>query len=59
MASATASTLTIPEAAKRLGVGRNTLYDAVKRNEVPHIRIGRRVLVPLAALERFLSGEAA
>jgi excisionase family DNA binding protein len=46
--------LTVPEAARRLGVGRNTLYNAVKRKEVPHIRIGRRVLIPTSALADFL-----
>ncbi len=55
----TGLTLTVPEAAKRLGVGRNTLYAAIQRGEVPSIRIGRRTLVPVAALERFLSGDAA
>lgn len=45
---------TVPAAARLLGVGRNTLYDAVKRGEIPHIRIGRRILIPTSALEAFL-----
>jgi excisionase family DNA binding protein len=44
----------VPEAAKLLGIGRNTAYEAVARGEIPSIRIGRRLLVPVAALERFL-----
>ena len=51
--------LTVPATARMLRVGRNTLYDAVKRGEVPHIRIGRRILIPVAGLEAFLKGEAA
>lgn len=49
--------LTVPEAARLLGVGERTYYAAVRRNEVPAIRIGRRLVVPGAALERFLVGE--
>lgn len=51
--------LTVPDAARQLGVGRNTLYNAVKRKEVPHIRIGRRLLIPWSALESFLASPVA
>lgn len=51
-------TLTIEEAAKLLGVGRNNAYEAAKRGEIPTIKIGKRILVPLAALERLLQGGA-
>lgn len=49
-------TATIPEAAKRLGIGRNQCYEAARRGDIPTIRIGKRYLVPLAALERLLQG---
>ncbi len=52
-------TLTIDEAAKLLGVGRNQAYEAARRGEIPTLRIGRRLLVPRAAFERMLNGEAA
>jgi excisionase family DNA binding protein len=51
-------TVTVEETAKRLGIGRNTAYDAVRRGDIPSIRIGRRVVVPVAVLERMLTGEA-
>lgn len=51
-------TLTVPEAAKILAIGRNQCYEAVKRGEVPSIRIGKRVLVSRAALERLIEGAA-
>ncbi len=51
-------TLTIPEAAKALGISRNAGYEAARRGEIPTIRIGKRLLVPLAALERMLQGAA-
>jgi len=52
-------TLTIPEAGQELGICRSAAYEAARRNEIPTIRIGRRLLVPVAALEKLLSGEAA
>jgi excisionase family DNA binding protein len=48
-------TLTIEEAAKVLGVGRNSAYLAAERGDLPTIRLGRRLLVPRSALERLLS----
>jgi len=51
-------TCTIPEAAKALGICRNKAYEAAGRGEIPTIRIGKRLLVPLAALEQMLRGAA-
>lgn len=47
--------LTIGEAAQRLGVHRETLRAAIERGEVPAARLGRRWLVPVAALDELLS----
>jgi excisionase family DNA binding protein len=47
-------TFTVPEVAVRLGLSRNGAYEAVATGEIPAIRIGRRVLVPRAALARML-----
>ena len=47
---------TIPEAAKKLGIGRNTAYEAARRGQIPTIKIGKRLLVPREALERLLAG---
>jgi excisionase family DNA binding protein len=55
-ATVTRATTTVVEAAKRLGIGRNQAYEAAKRGEIPTIKIGKRILVPTAALERMLSG---
>ena len=51
----TKDTITVEETAKRLGIGRNTAYEAVKRGEIPSIRIGRRILVPTKALDNLLA----
>src|SRR5206468_10535156 len=49
---------TIAETARRLGLGRNTVYEAARRGELPLLRIGRRLLVPRVAFQRWLaSGE--
>ena len=47
-------TLTVDEAAKILGIGRQLAYNRVKTGEIPVIKIGRRLLVPRKALERLL-----
>lgn len=49
-------TLTILEAGKTLGIGRSAAYEAARTGQIPTIRIGRRLLVPKAALERLLEG---
>lgn len=51
-------TLTVEEAARVLGVGRNTAYEAVKHGDLPVIRIGRRMVVPKAAIERLLGSSS-
>ena len=52
-------TLTVEEVAATLGISRAFAYEAVRRGEIPSIRIGRRVLVPRAALERLIDGDNA
>lgn len=52
-------TLTVEEAAMLLGISRAFAYEAVRRGEIPSIRIGRRVLVPRVALDRLVNGPAA
>ncbi len=50
-------TYSIPEAAKVLGIGRTAAYEAARMGQIPTIRIGKRILVPIAALDRLLSLE--
>jgi excisionase family DNA binding protein len=49
--------ITVGEVASLLRISRGSAYEAVKRGEIPTIRIGRRLLVPSAALERLLGGD--
>ncbi len=47
-------TYSVTEAGKILGIGRSAAYEAARRGELPVVRIGRRLLVPIRALERML-----
>lgn len=51
-------TYTVPEAARALGLSRSSGYDAARRGDLPTIRIGHRILVSRAALDRLLDGSA-
>ena len=46
---------TVSEVAKILGVSRGTAYECVRSGELPHIKLGRRIVVPIAAFEKFLA----
>ena len=52
-------TLTVDEAAAIIGIGRATAYIAVKNGQLPSITVGRRVLIPTAALRRILELDGA
>jgi excisionase family DNA binding protein len=47
-------TVNVEEAGQILGIGRNSAYEAVRRGEIPVIKIGKLLRVPVVALERML-----
>ena len=47
--------ISVDEAAAALGIGRNTAYEICRRGDMPCVRIGRRLVVPLGALESWLA----
>jgi excisionase family DNA binding protein len=49
-------TLTVIEAARLLGLSRGSAYQGVVTGQIPHIKIGKRILVPRRALEKLLEG---
>ncbi|GJE48426.1 hypothetical protein GOFOIKOB_1456 [Methylobacterium tardum] len=49
-----AKTISIDEAAAWLGISRNGAYEAAKRGEIPTIKIGRLLKVPVVPFERML-----
>ncbi|MFJ7249069.1 helix-turn-helix domain-containing protein [Kitasatospora sp. NPDC098652] len=50
--------LTVEEAARRLGVGRTTMYALVASGEVPSMTIGRLRRVPAEALKEYVAARA-
>ncbi len=47
-------TMSVPEAGELLGLGRDAAYEAAKRGEIPALRFGRLLRVPIVAIERML-----
>ena len=55
MSEETTLTIPVPAAGKKyFGLSRNGAYDAAARGDLPTIRIGRLLRVPVRALERML-----
>lgn len=50
-------TISVEEAGRRLGIGRSAAYAAVRRGEIPAIRLGRLWRVPTARLDQMLRGD--
>lgn len=46
---------TVSEAALVLGISRAHAYELVARGELPHLRLGRRIVIPRHALEELLT----
>jgi len=49
-------TESVREAAKEAGIGVNQSYDAVRRGEIPHIKLGKRILVLRKPWRKMLEG---
>jgi excisionase family DNA binding protein len=47
-------TMSVTEAAEVIGISRAHAYEMVRVGRIPSIRLGRRVVVPRKALEKFL-----
>lgn len=50
-------TLSIPEAAKVLGIGSSKMYELVRTGGFPVICVGARKLIPKKGLERWLEAQ--
>ena len=50
--------LTVKEAAGLLRISPNTCYELIRQGRIPHIRLGRRILIPRHGLEQWIAQEA-
>ena len=49
----------IAQTAQLLGIGRDAVYELIKRDELPHVRLGERtVRVPRPLLEEWIRSRA-
>jgi excisionase family DNA binding protein len=49
--------VSVREAARRLGIGRDAAYDLVRQGRLRSIAVGRKRLVPVVELEAFVERE--
>jgi excisionase family DNA binding protein len=49
-------TVSVEEAAAMLGIGRGSAYEAVRRGQIPAVRIGRRIRIPSHRLVENVDG---
>lgn len=47
-------TLTVEEASRVLGVSTSYAYELVHRGELPCMRLGRRIVIPIRALDALI-----
>jgi hypothetical protein len=52
-------TISVERAGEVLGISRASAYNAANANEIPTLRIGRRLVVPTAQLLKLLGADAA
>lgn len=52
--SEAALTVSVSEAARLLGIGRNAAYELIRQGALPHVRFGRTIRVPRSAIEPWL-----
>lgn len=49
-------TLNLPEFCKVLGIGESKGHNLMMHNLIPHIRAGRRILIPRRVVDELLAG---
>lgn len=49
-----ADTLSVVQAAEVCGTSKDLLYEAIKRGEFPHRKVGSRIVIPVALLREWL-----
>lgn len=52
-------TLTVPDIQRALGIGRDAAYALANRADFPAIRVGKKIVVPCDAFQRWLDKQTA
>lgn len=52
-------TYSVPEAAEILGISKSRMYELTRSEGFPSLKIGKRILVPIKGLERWVEKQAA
>jgi excisionase family DNA binding protein len=52
-------TMSVEEASEVLGISRSLAYELVRRGDIPSLRLGRRLVVPVQGLEALVEQAAA
>lgn len=50
-------TMTVSDLRQALGISKNSAYELVNRADFPKIRMGRKILIPREALNRWLEAQ--
>lgn len=50
-------TVTVAEAAERVGISDWLVYRLIQQGSFPHRRLGRRIVIPVHALERWIDSD--
>ena len=51
-------TINVSEMAEQLGISKPKAYDLANRQDFPHLKVGKRILIPIAAFEEWLNSES-
>lgn len=51
-------TYSVREAAKVLGLGKNTTYDLVKAGKIRGLQLSKKIVIPKLEIERLLAGKS-
>jgi excisionase family DNA binding protein len=54
-ASAAPLLISVPDAARRCGLSDSLLYYLIQQGQFPHLRVRRRILVPVKAMEEWIT----
>lgn len=49
----------VPAVAERMGVSKDVIYNMAKRDEIPHLRIGKSIVIPKAEFDAYLARQRA